>query len=143
MLTIRYFALVALIIGVTPIATAENYVIPSGVTVLTEEQLLNQIVGNTFLGGERWAEYHERPTSGQMEGKIKGWHKVYGNYTGKWTINKALMCWKYDKAYVTAFSSCFTTALKENIVTRYKTDGTAYYPRTGSTKLVSGNPKNL
>ena len=142
MLIIRYFALVALIIGITPIATAEDYVVPSGVTVLSEEQLLNKIIGNTLLGGETWVEYFEPAANGLKEGRIKGLQEGTP-YGGKWTINKALMCWQYDKAYMATYDDCYTTALEGNIVTWYKADGTIFYPNPGRPKLISGNPKNL
>jgi hypothetical protein len=64
--------LVALLVGTTFIATAEDYVIPTGVTVLTEEQLLKQIIGNTVMDGiESWVEYFEPPTGDQKKGSFR------------------------------------------------------------------------
>jgi hypothetical protein len=142
MLQARICVLVALFVAALSPAIAEDYVVPTGVTVLTEEQLLNQIIGNTFVGGESWVEYFEPAANGQKEGRIKGLQRGTP-YGGKWTINKALMCWQFDKAYMATYDDCFTTALEANIVTWYKTDGTIYYPSSGRPKLISGNPKNL
>jgi len=57
MLQARICVLVALLVGAISPATAEDYVLPTGVTVLTEEQLLNQIIGSTVrrqTGLDRW-----------------------------------------------------------------------------------------
>lgn len=43
----RICLLMALVVATTSVTSAEDYVVPTGVTVLTEEQLLNQIIGNT------------------------------------------------------------------------------------------------
>jgi hypothetical protein len=138
----RICLLVALVVATTSVTSAEDYVVPTGVTLLTEEQLLNQIIGSTLLGGEKWVEYFEPAANGLKEGRIKG---LQGGspYGGKWTINKALMCWQYDKAYMATYDDCYTTALEGNIVTWYKTDGIIFYPDPGRPKLISGNPKNL
>jgi len=60
-------------------ATAEDYVVPTGVTVITEEQLLNQIIGCTLLGGETWVEYFEPAANGLKEGRIKRLQSVVVN----------------------------------------------------------------
>ena len=54
MLGVRICLFVALLAGATAIVTAEDYVLPTGVTILTEEQLLTQVIGSTFVGGTRW-----------------------------------------------------------------------------------------
>ena len=72
MLQARICVLVALLVGTTFIATAEDYVIPTRVTVLTEEQLLKQIIGNTVMDGiESWVEYFEPPTGDQKKGSFR------------------------------------------------------------------------
>jgi hypothetical protein len=48
----RICLLMSLLAGITSIAIAEDYVAPTGVTILTEEQILNQIIGNTIVGGK-------------------------------------------------------------------------------------------
>ena len=65
--------MVALIVTTTSVISAEDYILPTGVTVLTEEQLLNQIIGNTLVGGyENWVEYFEPPTGDQKKVRFKG-----------------------------------------------------------------------
>ncbi len=83
MLGARICLLVALVAGITSIATAVDYTVPTGVTVLTEEQLLNQIIGNTLEGGNgRWVEYFEPPTGDQKKGMFKGKSSFQGRYGG-------------------------------------------------------------
>jgi hypothetical protein len=73
MFGVRICLLVALIVTTTSVTSAEDYILPTGVTVLTEEQLLNQIIGNTLVGGyEHWVEYYEPPNGDQKNGKFKG-----------------------------------------------------------------------
>ncbi len=144
MLQARICVLVALLVGTTFIATAEDYVVPTGVTVLTEEQLLKQIIGNTLMGGnERWVEYLELPVGDQKKGRLKGWAGITGLYEGDWTIHGALMCLHYDKMSLVAYNGCYTTALDGDIVTWYETDGSPWYNRMRTLKLISGNFKNL
>jgi hypothetical protein len=47
----RICSLVALIVSTTLTEAAEEYVVPAGVSVLTEDQLLNQIIGSTLVAG--------------------------------------------------------------------------------------------
>ncbi len=141
MCVVRIPLFIALVLGASFIAKAANYILPTGVTVLTEEQLLNQIIGNTFVE-DRWVEYFEPAANGQKEGRLKGLRKGTP-YTGKWTISKALMCWQYDQAFQATYDTCYTTALKGTQVIWYQTDGTIIYPPRGRPKLKKGNPENL
>ena len=144
MLQARIYLLMALLVGTTFIATAEDYVIPTGVTVLTEEQLLKQIIGNTLVGGyEHWVDYFELPTGDQKKGRFKGWDARYRQYVGDWTIHGALMCIHYDKTTQVAWGGCYTTALDGDIVTWYETNGFPWYNRAPPLKLISGNFKNF
>ena len=62
MIGFRICSLVALIVTTTSVTSADDYVVPTGVTVLTEEQLLNQIIGSTVVGGSRyWRAYFFAP----------------------------------------------------------------------------------
>jgi len=71
-LEIRNCLLVVLIIGATSVNAAEDYVIPTGVTVLTEEQLLNKIIGSTLIGGSgRWRAYFIPSSGDQKKGSLK------------------------------------------------------------------------
>ncbi len=141
MLGARFIALATLLAGTISIAIAEDYIVPTGVTVLTEEQLLSKIVGNTS-GNERWDEYFE-PSGGDLKtGVIKG-KFLKTTYAGNWEVKGKLMCFQHKKAYLQTHDGCYTIALDGNSTTWYKTDGSVWYPRGGRIKLISGNPKNL
>ena len=51
----RFYAGLVLVAAVSSISYAQEYKIPSDVTIPSEEQILNQVIGNTLLaGGWRW-----------------------------------------------------------------------------------------
>ena len=147
MLEVRICLLVALIVtttSATSATSAEDYVLPTGVTVLTEEQLLNQIIGNTLVYGyEHYVEYFEPPTGDQKNGRFKGKSAPLGRYGGSWEVKENLMCRKHDKSNMFRFNICITIVLDGDIVTFYKTSGSAWYNRYTPIKLISENPKNL
>jgi hypothetical protein len=144
MFRVRICLLVVLIVTTTSVTSAEDYILPTGVTVLTEEQLLNQIIGNTLVAGsESWVDYYELPASDEKKGRLKGKAGVPGYYEGDWTIHGALMCLHYDKMSMVAFNDCYTIALDGDIVTWYKTTGFPWYNRHPPLKLISGNYKNF
>jgi hypothetical protein len=141
MLELRICLIIALVAGATPIATAVDYTVPPGVTILTEEQLLTRFIGNTLMGGTRWVEYYEPSTGDLKKGRIKGYVKVHGLYTSIWTINGAQMCWQHERPDWTG--GCFTIALDGDTATRYKANGEIKYERGNIImKLVPGNPQN-
>ena len=140
----RICLLVALIVATTSVTSAEDYVVPTGVTVLTEEQLLNQIIGNTLVGGyENWVEYYEPPTGDQKKGSFKATSSFQGRYGGSWEVKENLMCWQHDDPHLVQYNTCVTIVLDGDIVTRYQTDGFPKFSRFKPIKLISGNPKNL
>jgi len=141
---IRNCLLVVLIIGATSVNAAEDYVIPTGVTVLTEEQLLKQIIGNTLMGGNfGWVAYFLPPSGDQKKGRLKGRNSFSGPFSGDWSVNRSLMCWHFDSPVTEAErGACFTTALDGDTVTWYLPTGTPRYSRSGRIKLISGNPEN-
>ena len=143
MLQARICVLVALLVGAISSATAEDYVLPTGVTVLTEEQLLNQIIGSTLMGGNfGWFAYFLPPSGDQKKGRLKGRNSYSGPFSGDWSVNGSLMCWHFDSPVRVAFNGCFTTNLDGDTVTWYLPTGTPRYSRAGRIKLISGNPEN-
>jgi hypothetical protein len=135
---------VALVVVTTSVTSAEDYVVPTGVTVLTEEQILNQIIGNTLVYGyEHHVEYFEPPTGDQKNGRFKGKSGPLGLYGGSWEVKENLMCWKHDESHMVKYNICITIVLDGDIATWYKTSGFAWYNRHPPIKLISGNPKNL
>ena len=140
----RICLLAALLVSTTCTGAAEDYVAPTGVTVLTEEQLLNQIIGNTLVGGyENWVEYYEPPTGDQKKGRFKGKSTGSGLYGGSWEVKEDLMCWQFDKPHMVRYNDCFTIVLDGDNVTFYQTTGSPKYNRLHQIKLISGNPKNF
>jgi len=135
----RICLLVALVVATTSVTSAEDYVVPTGVTVLTEEQLLNQIIGNTLESGS-WVEYFEPPTGDQKKGRFKGKSGIVGRWSGRWEIKENLMCWLHDKRV--GYNQCVTTVLDGDIVTWYQTDGFPKFTRH-PLKLISGSPSNF
>ncbi len=112
-------------------------------TILTEEQILNQIIGNTLVGGyENWVEYFEPPTGDQKKGRFKGKSAFQGRYSGSWEVKEDLMCWQFDKPHMVKYNMCITIVLDVDIVTFYETNGFPKYNRLHQIKLISGNPKN-
>jgi hypothetical protein len=144
MLQARICVLVALLAGAIFPATAEDYVVPTGVTVLTEEQLLNQIIGNTLVNGnEFWVDYFEPPTGDQKNGRFKGKSAPSGRYSGSWEVKENLLCWQYDESHMVKYNICHTIVLDGDIVTFYKTSGYPWYNKQRTIKLISGNYKNF
>ena len=140
----RICLLAALIVSTTLAEAAEDYVVPDGVSVLTEDQLLNQIIGSTLNGGNgRWYTYFLPPTGDQKKGRFKGREAFSGPNKGDWTVNGSLMCWHFDSPTHSALNSCFTTNLDGDTVTLYLATGTPRYSRFGRISLIAGNPKNF
>jgi hypothetical protein len=139
----RICLLVALVVATTSVTSAEDYVVPTGVTVLTEEQLLNQIIGSTITGGNSWSAYFLPPSGDQKKGRFRGKNRNRRPTSGDWTVNGSLMCWHFDKPHMAQYNDCFTTNLDGDIVTWYLASGTPRYSRFGRINLISGNPQNL
>ena len=140
----RICLLAALIVSTTLAEAAEDYVSPAGVSVLTEDQLLNQIIGSTLIGGNgNWYAYFLPPSGDQKKGRFKGRSSMAGPTKGDWTVNGSLMCWHFDSPVRSIFNSCFTTNLDGDTVTWYLPTGTPRYSRAGRIILIAGNPKNF
>jgi len=100
--------------------------------VLTEEEILAQIVGNTAVstgGGERWAEYY------QPDGAIRG-RSEHGSMQGKWTVSGSEMCFDYVGS---GDASCWTMSVEGNEITYYRKEKHRHQTAT----LLNGNPKNF
>ena len=136
--------IVILSFGLALSVSATDYVVPSGVTILKQQELLSQIIGNTFVGGqeETWIEYYEPSKGDANKGRFRGKHKNMGTYQGSWTIFQSLMCWEYE-GHMSDFSECYTVEVTPKNVFLYQTDGNKYYPSGGRITMVSGNPYKL
>ena len=142
MLRLRIYLTCSLFLGPFSFAKAQDYIAPEGIAALTEQQLLNQIIGNT-LSSHNWDEYYEPSTDQKLEGKLTIKHNRYGLVTGTWSIASSLICFNYDKLPLSQNGGCFTLGFDGDKVTYYKTDGTIWYPIGGSPKLRKGNPNNF
>jgi len=140
----RICLVAALIVSTTSTEAAEDYVVPAGVSVLTEDQLLNQIIGSTLNGGNfGWYAYFLPPSGDQKKGRFKGRSTFSGATKGDWTVNGSLMCWHFDSPERVAFNGCFTTNLDGDTVTWYLATGHPRYSRFGQINLIAGNPENF
>jgi hypothetical protein len=142
MLSVRTYLLIVLSACISQVVKATDYVVPSGVTVLTGEQILQQAVGNTFVN-ELFDEYWEPPSGDQKKGFFRAKHKR-GKYSGNWEVKGNLFCYYFDKGLFDLYDgTCYTISLNGSEAIFYNTDGSTWYPEGGRLKLVPGNPKNL
>ena len=139
----RIYLLMALLVSTTITEAAEDYVVPTGVTVLTEKQLLNQIIGSTLIGGNGLLGAYFLPPSGaHKRGRFKGRNAVLGPTSGDWTVNGSLMCWHFDKITMARYNDCFTTNSDGDTVTWYLPTGTPSLFSCWPLNLISGNPES-
>ncbi len=113
---------------------------PNSVNVLTEDQLLSNIIGSTLTEteGSSYAEHYESSQSEKRMGEIRG--KSSKPYSGRWKIAGSLMCFDYKGS--SSSDGCWTLVLEGDTVTWYKTNGDrdeAWSP----SRLVPGNPNNF
>jgi len=140
MRTTRFVGLIILLITHVAISYAEDYVIPEGVDVLTEEQILTQVIGSTYVAGFLWVEYYVPPTVALNKGRIRG-KRLGFSYGGSWFVDGQLMCWKYDSG--SDYDGCYSTALDDEVVSWYDTSGKQYTSEGGRVRLKKGNPDEL
>jgi hypothetical protein len=144
MLSVRIWLLAVLLVATASVAMAKDYTVPDGVTVLTEKQLLTQVIGNTMTGGNKWFEYFDPSGKELKKGRLRGaWLKAE-LYEASWEVHKSLLCRKFDDARLAAkYDGCYTIALDGNEVTMYKDNGYRYDDPYSPILLLSGNPENL
>ncbi len=103
--------------------------------VLTEQEILAQVIGNTAFGvgaKHSWSEYY------QPDGTIRGRTDDgtnNGPYQGKWTLSGSEMCFVYDDS---GDVGCWKISIERDEITyskkgKHDTKGT----------LLKGNPKNF
>ena len=110
---------------------AAQFTTPTDVTILSEQELLSTIIGNTLDGREnRWLEYYEPPTELARSGKVIGVWSGLKVYTALWTIDGSLMCWRYPGH--ADLDGCWTLSLDGDKVTWYDEHGKRDYGKPGS-----------
>ena len=124
-------------------AIAEDYVVPEGVTVLNENQLLTLVIGNSFVAEGKWTEYLLPPSGKLLEGKLEGWDSTIGRYSGIWSVKGSIFCSEYDKAELQIYNNCVTTVLNGDNIKWFLTNGKPSPSNVYKVKLVPGNPKKL
>ncbi len=87
--------------------------------VLTEQEILTQIIGNTASG-----------TSAKRRGRTDN-----RPYQGKWTVSGSYLCFVYDDS---GDAGCWTISVKGNELTYYMK---GHHDVMGT--LLKGNPKNF
>lgn len=116
-------------------AQTQEYTPPEGVTLMTEAELRNTLVGNTYAGdsvrypGSTYIEYI-RP-----DGKISGLWNGSDRYRGEWVISGKVWCYKYKSS-----SGCNTMAKSGDTIYWYELDGTT---RGGKSVVTAGDPHKL
>jgi len=116
-------------------AQTQTYTQPEGVTLMTEAELRNTLVGNTYAGdsvryqGSTYVEYI-RP-----DGKINGLWNGSDRYKGEWAISGKVWCYKYKNS-----SGCNTLAKSGDTIFWYGLDGTT---KGGKAVVTAGDPQKL
>lgn len=122
------------------ISWAQDFVLPQGIDVLTEEKILAQVIGNTYVAGSLWVEYYIPPVGKLKEGRLRG-KKSGRPYEGSWSVKGPFMCWEYDG--ISLYDGCYSTALEGDVISWYNTGGKHYKSMAGRVTLKKGNPENL
>ena len=132
---LRLAAGLALVMSISAVAHAgDDFKVPEGVTVLTEDEIREKIIGNTMTGtsgSKRWTEYY------LPNGVIKG-VEAGEKYGGKWTLSGSVMCFDYSGD---EYDTCDTLALEGTKVRFFKLDGTPSDYATG--EILEGNASGL
>ena len=111
-----------------------DYVTPTGVNLLDEDQIKTQFTGNTLTGktnGNDWWEYYS--SNGTLRGDGEGFKK----YSADWEVAGPVMCWDYPGK---KFDGCFTVSVQEGVVQFYTLDGEKF---RSTRRLLPGNPQGL
>ena len=138
----RSVLILAILVVSSSNAFAKDYKAPKNATILQESELLEQVIGGTFVGGKFWAQYLEPPTNNPKKGNIRGKGRA-NKYGGTWSVYGPVMCFEYDHPHQAAFNDCYTISIKDENATWYSLDGNTYYDPAGRIKFLAGNPKEL
>lgn len=116
-------------------AESKKFTQPEGVTLMSENDIRNTLVGNTYAGdstrypGSKYVEFI-RP-----DGKINGLWNEKDRYKGEWAVSGSVWCFKYKNS-----SGCNTLAKSGNEIRWYALDGSY---SGGKSVVMSGDPKSL
>ena len=116
-------------------AMSKTVIKPEGVTLMSEQEMRDMLVGNTYAGdsvrtpGPTYAEYIH------SDGRISGLWNGTDRYKGTWAISGNVMCAKYPQA-----TYCSTMARDGDTFTWYDLDGTS---RGAFATVTPGDSQNL
>ncbi len=105
--------------------------------VLTEQEILAQIIGNTAIAVEevhRWSEYYQ--PDGTIRGRSDHGQGEFHPTPGKWTVSGSEMCFNYVGS---GDAGCWTISVEGNEITFYSKEKDEMNKAT----LLKGNPKNF
>ncbi len=117
------------------VAESKNFVQPDGVTLMTEAQIREFVVGNTYEGdsvrypGNTYVEFIH------PDGKISGLWNEKDRYRGEWALAGKVWCYKYKSS-----SGCNTLARSDDAILWYRLDGSY---QGGKSIVMVGDPRSL
>ena len=117
------------------VAQSKEYVEPEGVTLMSEAEMRDFLVGNTYQGdsvrhpGSTYIEFIH------PDGKINGLWNGEDRYKGNWAISGKVWCYKYK-----TINGCNTFSRSGDTVFWYRLDGTT---KGGKSTVLAGDPNNL
>ena len=116
-------------------AQEKQFTKPEGVTLMSEAEIRDTLVGNTFQGesarrpGKTYVEYIH------PDGKISGLWNETDRYQGEWAVAGSVWCYRYKNN-----RGCNTLAKDGDSILWYKLDGST---NGGKSMVVSGDPREL
>jgi hypothetical protein len=115
-------------------AEGEKYTAPEGVTLMTEAELRETLVGNTYAGDSvkydgSYIEFI------QPDGKINGLWNGTDRYKGEWAISGNIWCYKYKSS-----NGCNTLSKSGDTIYWYQLDGSTM---GGKATVTKGDSKDL
>jgi len=120
-------------------AEGKKFTQPEGVVLMTEAELRNTLVGNTYEGdsvkspGTTYIEYFH--PDGRIYGLWSGGARQ-SRYSGQWAISDKVLCLKYDRT-----SGCYTLTKSGNTI--YWHDLKGKKRKNAQSKVMVGDPMNL
>ena len=116
-------------------AQEKKFTQPEGVTLMTEAEIRETVVGNTYEGdsvrypGNTYIEYIH------PDGKISGLWNGSDRYKGQWAVSGKVWCYRYKST-----SGCSTLARDGDTIRWYALDGSY---RGGKSVVTAGDPREL
>ena len=128
---------IALLVLVVVMTSAQQQARADEPSVLTEQEILTQIVGNTAISvGEKhgWSEYYQ--PDGALRGRSFHADGKEHPMQGKWTVSGSKMCFDYVGS---GDAGCWTISIEGDEITYYRKEKHKHNMAT----LLEGNPENF